>query len=458
MTDLLHDAADRGGRYLAGLAVRPVAPTPAMTARLTELDHPLQDEPTDPAEVLRLLDEIGSPATVATAGPRYFGFVTGGALPAALAANWLAGAWDQNAGLLVSSPVGARVEEVATRWLRDLLGLPEETEAGFVTGATMANFCGLAAARHLLLERQGWDVEAAGLFGAPPITVVVGDEVHTSVLKALSLLGLGRERVVRVPADGQGRLRAERLPALGPATIVCAQAGNVNTGAFDPLAEICSQARAAGAWVHVDGAFGLWAAAAPGRRHLTSGLAGADSWATDAHKWLNVPYDSGIAFCRHPAALRAAMTLHRAAYLVQGERREPYIYTPEASRRARGIEVWAALRSLGRSGVAALVERTCRLACRFADRLGAAGFEILNEVVLNQVMVSFGAPERTERVIAAVQADGTCWCGGTVWQGRTAMRISVSSWATTEADVDASVTAIVRLAAGVSRPELSPSS
>jgi glutamate/tyrosine decarboxylase-like PLP-dependent enzyme len=446
MTDLLMDAAARGARYVAGLATRPVAPTPAMRARLPELDHPLPESPTDPAEVLRLLDEIGSPATVASAGPRFFGFVIGGSLPATLAANWLAGAWDQNAGLLVMSPIGARLEEVTTRWLRDLLGLPGGTEAGFVTGATMANFSGLAAARQALLARQGWDVDAQGLFGAPPLTVVVGDEVHTSVLKALSLLGLGRDRVVRVPTDGQGRLRADALPPLTPATIVCAQAGNVNTGAFDPFAELCPRARAADAWVHVDGAFGLWAAAAPERAHLTEGIEGADSWATDAHKWLNVPYDSGIVFCRHPEALRAAMTLHRAAYLMQGELREPYIYTPEASRRARGIEVWAALRSLGRDGVADLVERTCRLARRFAERLGGAGFEILNDVVLNQVMVSFGSPERTERVIAGIQADGTCWCGGTVWQGRTAMRISVSCWATTEADVDASVDAMLRVA------------
>ncbi|HUF35806.1 MAG TPA: aminotransferase class V-fold PLP-dependent enzyme, partial [Gemmatimonadales bacterium] len=345
------------------------------------------------------------------------------------------------------SPIAATLEEVTTQWLRDLLGLPETVEAGFVTGATMANFSGLAAARHALLDRLQWDVEARGLFDAPALTVVVGDEVHTSVLKALSLLGLGRERVIRVPADGQGRLRAEALPALGPSTIVCVQAGNVNTGAFDPIGEVCARARAAGAWVHVDGAFGLWAAAAPARAHLAAGMAEADSWATDAHKWLNVPYDSGLVFCRYPEALRAAMTLHRAAYLVQGDRREPYGYTPEASRRARGIEVWAALRSLGRHGIADLVERTCRLARRFAEGLAAAGHEILNDVVLNQVMVSFGDPERTRRVTAAIQEDGTCWCGGTVWQGRTAMRISVSSWATTEADVDASIAAIVRAAA-----------
>ena len=440
------NAAERAARYLDGVADRPVAPTGAMLARLPELDHPLPEGATDPAAVMRLLDEIGSPATVASAGPRFFGFVIGGSLPAALAANWLAGAWDQNAGLRVMSPIAARLEEVTTGWLRHLLGLPDTTEAGFVTGATMANFSGLAAARQALLARQGWDVDARGLFDAPPLTVVVGDEVHTSVLKALSLLGLGRERVMRMPADGQGRLIADRLPALGDSSIVCLQAGNVNTGAFDPFPEICARARAAEAWVHVDGAFGLWAAAAPWRAHLATGLEAADSWATDAHKWLNVPYDSGIIFCRHPDALRAAMTLHRAAYLLQGEEREPYAYTPEASRRARGLEVWAALRSLGRGGVADLVERTCRLARRFADRLSEAGHEVLNEVVLNQVLVSFGGPERTNRVIAGIQAEGTCWCGGTVWQGRTAMRISVSSWATTEADVDASVQAMLRVA------------
>ena len=446
MSDLLHGTAERAARYMAGLGDRPVAPTATMLARLSELDHALPHEPTDAAEIVRLLDEIGSPATVATAGPRYFGFVTGGALPATVAASWLAAAWDQNAGLAISSPIAARLEEVTTRWLRELFGLPGGTEAGFVTGATMANFSGLAAARHALLERQGWDVEARGLFEAPPLKVVVGDEVHTSVLKALSLLGLGRERVIRVPVDGQGRIRADALPPLGADTIVCLQAGNVNTGAFDPFPAVCAAARAAGAWVHVDGAFGLWAAAAPERAHLTHGMTDADSWATDAHKWLNVPYDSGIVFCRQPEALRAAMTLHRAAYLIQGERREPYIYTPEASRRARGIEVWAALRSLGRRGLADLVERTCRLAGHFAERLRAAGFEVLNEVVLNQVMVSFGDAEHTNRVMGALQADGTCWCGGTVWQGRTAMRISVSSWATTERDVDASVEAMIRIA------------
>ncbi|GAC1447134.1 MAG: aminotransferase class V-fold PLP-dependent enzyme [Ktedonobacterales bacterium] len=369
----------------------------------------------------------------------------GGSLPAALAANWLAGAWDQNAGLVTASPIAARLEEIALGWLVDVLELPRGTGAGFVTGATMANFTGLIAARHALLERAGWDVEAQGLFGAPPITVVVGAEAHPTLLKALAMLGLGHSRVVTVPVDGQGRMRADALPRLSGPALVCLQAGNVNTGAFDPARELCAVAHEAGAWVHVDGAFGLWAAAVPERAHLVAGVADADSWATDAHKWLNTPYDSGLAFVRDPRHLRAALSLS-AAYLPQGERREPSQFTPEVSRRARGVEVWAALRALGRSGVADLVERTCRHATRFAEGLRAAGYEILNDVVLNQVLVSFGDAETTRRVIAGIQEDGTCWCGGTVWQGHTAMRISVSSWATTDEDVARSLAAMVRVA------------
>jgi glutamate/tyrosine decarboxylase-like PLP-dependent enzyme len=294
----------------------------------------------------------------------------------------------------------------------------------------------------------GWDVGAKGLFGAPEIRVVLGEEAHPSVFKPLGLLGLGRDRVVKVPVDGQGRMRADALPEMSGPTIVCVQAGNVNTGAFDPVREICGRAHAASAWVHVDGAFGLWAGASPQFAHLVTGVGEADSWATDAHKWLNVPYDSGLALVRDPEILREAMSL-TAAYLQQGEHREPSQYVPELSRRARGIEIWAAMKSLGRSGLAELVERCCDCARRFADGLAAAGFEILNEVVLNQVLVSFGEPEVTQRVIAGVVEEGTCWVGGTVWQGRTAMRISVSSWATTEADVDRSVEAMVRVARGV---------
>jgi glutamate/tyrosine decarboxylase-like PLP-dependent enzyme len=445
MKDLLNAAAERSIRYLANLESRNVAPSLEAISRLAELNNPLPDEPTAPETILSLLDDIGSSATVANAAGRFFGFVVGGCLPAALVANWLAGAWDQNAGMSILSPVAATLERISMRWLLDVLSLPAEAGGGFTTGATMANFAALAAARHAVLKQQDWDVESRGLFGAPPVTVVVGDEVHVSVLKALSLLGFGRERVIRVPVDKHGRIGADALPDLSDSTIICIQAGNVNSGAFDPAKEICAAARRAGAWVHVDGAFGLWAAAAPKRAYLTLGVAEADSWATDAHKWLNVPQDSGIVICRRPEYLRAAMSTS-AAYLVGDEKPEPHHYVPEMSRRARGIEIWAALRSLGRNGLADLIERTCRHASRFASGLSDAGYQILNDVVINQVLVSFGDPETTRRIIEGVQADGTCWCGGTVWQGYTAMRISVSSWATTDSDVERSLAAILRLA------------
>jgi len=446
---LLENVARRSARYLADLQERAVAATPEAVARLTTLREPLPAGPSDAADILALLDEIGSPATMAMAGPRFFGFVIGGSLPAALAANWLAGAWDQNAAFDSVTPAASTLEAVALEWLKDVLGLPENCAGAFVTGATMANFSALVAARHSVLASQGWDVEADGLFGAPPIAVVIGEEAHPTLIKALGLVGFGRNRLVRVPVDGQGRMRAEELPPLTAATIVCAQAGNVNTGAFDPLGEIAGRTREAGAWLHVDAAFGLWAAAAPGRAHLLAGSELADSWATDAHKWLNVPYDSGIAFVRDADALRAGMAVTAEYLPAPSGVRNPSDFTPELSRRARGVEVWAALRCLGRSGLEELVERMCRHAERFAEGLAAAGYEILNEVVLNQVLVSFGEAGETERVIAAVQADGTCWCGGTVWQGRTAMRISVSSWATTDDDVERSLAAILRAA---SRP------
>jgi glutamate/tyrosine decarboxylase-like PLP-dependent enzyme len=445
MNPLLTDTAERATRYVEGIASRKVLPSLEAIARLDGLGGPLPENSCDTATLIALLDDLGSPATVATTGGRYFGFVTGGALPATLAANWLAGAWDQNAALTAMSPVAVKIEEIALAWLRDVLELPSSTGAGFVTGGTMANFTGLAAARHALLERAGWNVEDRGMFGAPEITVVVGGEVHIALLKALSMLGFGRTRVVTVPADNQGRMKAEEMPALTDRTIVCMQAGNVNSGAFDPASEICARAHQAGAWVHVDGAFGMWAAAAPQRRHLTAGVRDADSWATDCHKWLNVPFDSGLAFVRDPEPLRAALAV-RAAYLSIADTREPSHYTPEASRRARGIEVWAALKSLGRSGLAEMIERNCRLATRFAEGLTRAGFKILNDVVLNQVMVSFGDAEKTLRVIREVQNEGTCWCGGTEWHGQTAMRISVSCWATTEEDVDASLAAMTRIA------------
>ena len=448
MKNVLQDAMTRASRYLEDVPGRGVAPSPEALDALGAFDAPLPDAPGDPVATLALLDEIGSPATMASAGPRYFGFVIGGSLPAALAANWLAAAWDQDAGSATMSPAAVAIEAVALRWLLDVLRLPPECAGAFVTGATMANFSALAAARHAVLARAGWDVEAHGLFGAPPVTVVVGAEAHVSVFKGLGLLGFGRERVVRVPVDGHGRIRADALPPISGPAIICTQAGNVNTGAFDPLPEIVAWARERGAWVHVDGAFGLWAAAAPARAHLVSGVADADSWATDAHKWLNVPYDSGLAFVRDGEALRAAMAV-TAAYLPVSPTREPDNYTPELSRRARGVEVWAALHSLGREGLADLVERCCRHATRFAEGLRAAGYDVLNEVALNQVLVSFGDDATTRSVIAGIQADGTCWCGGTTWQGRAAMRISVSNWSTSEDDVERSLAAMLRVAGAV---------
>jgi glutamate/tyrosine decarboxylase-like PLP-dependent enzyme len=451
--ELLRLAAERAERYIETIGERRVAPGTDELAALARFHEPLPESPSDPREVLEMLDGIGSPATVATTGNRYFGFVVGGSLPVVTAANWLAGAWDQNVALRVMSPIAAELEEVVLRWTCEVFGLPSECEGGLVTCATTANFTALVAARYALLQKLGWNVVEDGMFGAPPLDVVVGTEVHASMLKALNLAGFGNKRLTLVEADSQGRMRADKLPKLNEQTIVCIQAGNVNSGSFDPAAEICRQAREQSAWVHVDGAFGLWAGASPKYKHLTQGFESADSWATDAHKWPNANYDSGIVLVRDGAALRAALTIG-AAYLAQGTRREPMHHTPEASRRARGVELWAALKTLGRAGLADLVERTCAHARTFAAGLRAAGFEVLNDVVLNQVLVSFGSAETTREVIRRIQEDGTCWCGATEWHGKTAMRISVSSWATTEADVERSLEAMVRIARGCRGGEL----
>ena len=443
---ILDDAARRARAYLNGLSERPVAPRAAAVAALRQLDEALPAGPSDWADTLGLLDRVVSPATLATAGGRFFGFVIGGALPGTLAANWLAGAWDQNAGLFAATPGVSYLEVVALRWLVDLFELPAGSGGAFTTGATVANFTALAAARNGVLARVGWDVAAQGLLGAPPLTVITGEEAHPTLLKSLGMLGLGRARIVRVPVDGAGRMQADALPAIKGPTILCLQAGNLNTGAFDPFEALIGPARAQGAWVHVDGAFGLWAKAAPALQMLARGLEHADSWATDAHKWLNVPYDSGLAFVRDADALKAAMAITAEYLPTESKQRNPSDFPPEHSRRARGVEVWTALRSLGRSGLAELFERNCRQARRFAAGLAGAGFEVLNDIVLNQVLVAFGEPERTRRVIAAIQDEGTCWCGGTVWQGRTAMRISVCSWATTDADVERSLAVMLRIA------------
>ena len=449
MRELLNETAERAIRYIESLPERRVAPSKEAIEKLAAFRVSFPEEPTSPGSLLAQLDELGSPATMAMPGPRFFGFVIGGALPATVAANWLATAWDQNSGLHTTTPVTAVLEEIALDWLLDVLQLPPETGGAFVTGATVANFTALAAARHGVLARAGWNVEAEGLFGAPPITIITSAESHPTVYKSLGMLGLGRNRVVRIPVDDQGRLRADALPAITGPTIVCVQAGNVNTGSFDPIREVCERVHRADAWVHVDGAFGLWARAASAHAHLAEGLEAADSWATDAHKWLNVPYDSGVAFVRDADALRASMAITAEYLPTETEYRNPSDFTPELSRRGRGIEVWAALGSLGRSGLAEMIERNCRQARRFAEGFAAAGYEVLNNVVLNQVLVSFGEPEKTNRVISEIQRDGTCWCGGTVWQGKTAMRISVSCWATTDADVERSLEAMLRIAATV---------
>ncbi len=444
--EILRSAARRGIRFLETLDHRAVAPSPEAVAALDEFDAPLPRQGCDPETMLEQLDRLGSPATVASAGGRFFGFVIGGTLPAALAANWLAGAWDQNTGLWAGSPVGSALEIVSLRWLRELLGLDDDWGGAFVTGATMANFTCLAAARRALLGASGWDVDRDGLYGAPEMTVIVGEDAHATLFKALGMLGLGRDRVMRVPADDQGRIRDDLVPAVEAPALLCLQAGNVNSGSFDALRKISERVRGPDTWIHVDAAFGLWAAASSSRRHLMDGLELADSVCTDAHKWLNVPYDSGIALVRRPEALRGAMSFS-TSYLPENERREPSHYTPELSRRARGVEVWAALATLGREGLEELVDRNCRQAGRFAEGLSEAGYEILNEVVLNQVLVSFVDDERTLQTIRRIQEDGTCWCGGTRWQGKAAMRISVCSWATTDEDVERSLEAMIRCAA-----------
>ena len=446
MTQPMIDAAERGQKYLEGLGARSVFPRPENVRRLeSALATDMPEGPTPADDVLAFMDDYGSPATVASAGGRFFGFVTGGALPASAAAHTLATAWDQNCFSYTSSPAAALFEQTALRWLKDLFGFPADSEGTLVTGATMANFTGLAAARHEVLRRAGWDVDKQGLRGSPPIQVIAGQEAHATLFKMISLLGLGRAHVVRVPADSQGRMNAQALPAIQAPSIVCIQAGNVNSGAFDPAQEIIERAHAAGAWVHVDGAFGLWARTAPKRAHLMAGFEAADSLATDAHKWLNVPYDTGVALVRKAECLRAAMSI-TGEYLLLGQHRDAIDLTPDSSRRARGIDIWAALRQLGRSGLAELIERHCDQARWLADQLALAGIEILNDVVLNQVVVAFGDDERTRRAIASLQKAGDCWCGGTRWQGREAMRISISSWATTQDDMEITFRAILAAA------------
>jgi glutamate/tyrosine decarboxylase-like PLP-dependent enzyme len=453
--DLLRLTADYSAEFHRKLDERPVRAEASFEELRDALGGPLPAEGSEDAQIVAELIAGAEPGIVGTQTGRYFGFVIGSALPASLAADWLATAWDQNGFSVVTSPAAAAVEDVAAGWLVELLGLPEHVSSGFVTGAQGANTTALAAARQHVLAAAGWNVARDGLNGAPRVRVLAGAERHVTIDRSLRLLGLGTSSLVVVPADDQGRMRAEALREAidaeeGP-TIVCAQAGNVNSGAFDPLAEIAEAGERVGAWLHIDGAFGLWAAASPRYRHLVAGSERADSWATDAHKWLNVPYDSGFVFCRRPDAQAEAMAV-AASYLQRGGGRSPSDWIPESSRRARGFAVWAALRALGRSGVTDLIDRCCEHARSFAELLGAEPeVEVLNDVVLNQVLVRFDDDDETTReVVRRVQEDGTCWLGATDWQGRAAMRISVSSYRTTAADVERSVGAILEAAAAVS--------
>ena len=441
--DYFEQAKTYAYAYLDGVFERNVYPDADALKNLQLFDEALPENPGDPAEMLRMLHEYGSPATVTTTGGRYFGMVVGGVFPPVMAVKWLADVWDQLSALFVTSPLTGKLEAVCEKWLIELLGLPPACVAGFVSGTSMATMCGLAAGRYELLRRQGWDVNGQGLFGAPPFRVVVGAEAHSTVFKALALLGLGKERVELVPVDEQGRMRADLTPALDSNTLLILQAGNVNSGSFDPLDELCDRARAAGSWVHIDGAFGLWAAASANQRHLTRGMEKADSWSVDGHKTLNTPYDSGIVLCKHPEVLSAAMQA-TGSYIIYGENRDGMLYTPEMSRRSRSIELWATLKSIGKSGVEELVDGLCERAQQCAQALHAQGFHILNEVVFNQVLVAGDTPEQTAAVLKNLQQSGECWCGGARWHDTPVIRVSVCSWATTPEDIRRTVRAFVK--------------
>jgi glutamate/tyrosine decarboxylase-like PLP-dependent enzyme len=439
---LFEQARSYAYAYMDEVNRRPVFPDEETIDKLAAFDEPLPQQSQPATDILKQLDAYGSPATIAQTGGRYFGFVNGNAVPVALAARWVSDVWDQNPALYVISPTVAKLEHVCEQWVRDLLGLPSETVAGFVSGTSIATMCGLAAGRYAILKNQGWDVNEDGLFGAPPVRVVVSQQAHGTVFKALALLGLGKNRVELVPADSEGRLDATCLPQLDSSTLVILQAGNVNTGSFDDFEHVCHAALSAGAWVHIDGAFGLWAAASPTKKHLAKGIEKADSWSVDGHKTLNTPYDCGIILCKNRDALAASMQA-TGAYIQYGENRDSMLYTPDMSRRARAVELWATLRFLGRNGVAELVDGLCKRATQFAKQLAENGFRVLNEVVFNQVLVVCDTPAETERTLAGIQASGECWCGGTNWQDKPAIRISVCSWATTSEDVDRSVQAFI---------------
>lgn len=432
--DVFDTAYSASRRYMHSLSDRPVMPTPDAMNNLAALQEPMPRTGADPADVISMLDTLGSPATVATTSGRFFGFVVGGALPVSIAANWLASAWDQNAGTWILSPISGDLETITGAWLLDLLDLPRDAVFGFVTGATMATFSSIAAARSSLLKRQGIDVKTTGLAGTPPLRVVMSEEIHPTNIAALNYAGIGLNQIEQCPTDEQGRIIVEQMPSLDANTLVLLQAGNINSGSFDDFKAICETANAAGAWVHVDGAFGLWARASKDKSYLTEGVELADSWSVDGHKWLNLTHDSAVYFCRDREAVNDVFGV-TATYLVNNEKRQPNHFTPELSRRARGVEFWAALKSLGSEGVASIIDASCMHAQSFAKGLEDAGFEVLNDVVLNQVVFTAGHEAQTRAVLERIQASGRIWLGPTTWKGRYAMRISVSSAETTQDDV-----------------------
>jgi len=440
--DVFEQAKTYALEYMDAVGGRSVFPEQAAVEALRVFDEPLPKDPSPGIDVIATLRDFGSPATVAQTGGRYFGFVNGNVVPTALAASWLAGAWDQNAALGVMSPIAAKLESVCEEWLVDLLGLPEGTAAGLVTGTSVATLCGLAAGRYSILKKLGWDVNADGLRSAPLVRFVASEESHASVFKALALLGIGRNEVVLVPSDSQGRLDPLHLPQPDECTVLILQAGNVNSGAFDAFSSLCSRVRDSGGWIHVDGAFGLWAAASPTLRRLTAGMDQADSWSADGHKTLNTPYDCGVILCRDRGALVGAMQA-KGSYLPRSDQRDGMDYGPDMSRRARSVELWATLKYLGRAGVIELIDGLHERAAQFSEELGNRGFRILNDVVFNQVLIAGETPEQTEAILTRIQGGRVLWCGGTSWNGEPAIRISVCSWATTETDVRECVAAFM---------------
>lgn len=433
--DLFEQAKTHAYNYIDRLPNVDVSPSEEAIDALSVFDEPMPDMPGDAESILELLGTVGSDAAVAQSGGKYFGFVCGSLFPVALAGKWLSDTWDQNTALHVLSPIASKLEEVCENWIVDMLGLPEGTAAGFVSGSSVAILCALVVARNELLLKNGWDVHSRGLFGAPPIRVVVGEQAHSSIFKALSFIGLGKDRVEKIPVDDQGRMLFEKLPELDSNTLLIIQAGNVNSGAFDPIDALCDAGRKAGAWIHVDGAFGLWAAASEKTRPLTLGIEKADSWSADAHKTLNAPYDCGIVLVKSRDSLTRSMQA-TASYVQYSDKRDGMLYTPEMSRRARSIELWATLKYLGKSGVAALIDQLCDRAKYFAEKLSQKGFIIPNDVVFNQILVRCDTPEKTRATLEKIQKSGKTWCGGTVWQDLPAIRISVCSWQTTREDID----------------------